>query len=244
MDLGEEIYSGGFFTLMRRLEKTQLPFDDPLKYLPSVDVDLDALRQETTPAPEQVNPDALALVDLRRFQFQTEFQEKSELLSLHAMLIAILRRNDPPADVLTLFLRLWAEQGRWLADHLPLRWKISAATTFGDCGATLEQRALGMGLSVLFDSIKLHESERRLSGQDPEVPFRTTPLKDAPQIAFGLASYSLKKGDMDRNMLARLYAIAEKDAVIFPLARSMLMQVMSDPKTVFARLEKFKSYHA
>ncbi|MCF2871238.1 hypothetical protein L0664_09175 [Octadecabacter sp. G9-8] len=206
-------------------------------------MDLNVVKETVTPAPMDVVATDLPLVDLRRFQFQTEFQGQSELLCLHGMLIAILRRNSPPPDALSLFLRLWKEHGRWLAKELPLRWKISAATTFGECGATLEQRALGMGLSILFDSIKLHESERRLSGQSPDVPFRTEPLKDAPQIAFGLASYSLKKGDMDRNMLARLYAISENDTVIFPLARSMLMQVMSDRKTVFARLEKIKNHH-
>jgi hypothetical protein len=45
---------------------------------------------------------------------------------------------------------------------------------------------------------------------------------------------------MDRNMLARLSLMARQDETIYPLAYSMLSEIMTDQRTVFARLQKLR----
>lgn len=238
----DNVYLGGALPLQERFERSRRPLENPKRYLPAADCDLDALASNIVPAPE-VEYETLkrASIERRFAEFQGEFEGRSELLSLHSMLVAMLRRNDPPPEALTLFFRLWKEKGDFLCNELSMRWKVSAATTFGDCGETLEQRAVGMGLSILFDSIKLHESERRLSGQRSEVPFPTAKRKQRHAIAFDVQPYSVSRGDMDRNMLARLSLMARKDETIYPLAYSMLSEIMNDQRTVFARLQKLRA---
>lgn len=241
MDARRDVYSGGYYTLLKKFEKSQKPYIAPLSYLPAVDCDLNALMLRIVSAPD-ARPETIekALIERKHLEFQKEFQGRSMLLYVHAMLIANLRRNAPPPEILSLYIRLWQEKGNWLAKELNIRWRISAATTFADHGVTLEQRALGMGLSILFDSIKLHESERRLTGTPADVPFQRNPDTAQPDIAFDMQPFSINLGDLDRNMLARLWALAESDAVIFPLARSMLMEIMIDRRTVFARLKRLR----
>jgi len=237
----DDVYLGGALPFQQRFERSRRPFANPMKYLPAVDCDLDTIVTKVVPAPE-VDYETLkrASIERRYAEFQSEFEGRSEILLLHSMLVTMLRRNDPPPEALKLFLRLWTEKGDVLAHELSLRWKVSAATTFGDCGETLEQRAVGMGLSILFDSIKLHESERRLSGQRSELPFPTVARKERYAIAFDMKPYSVERGDMDRNMLARLSIMARQDEAIYPLAYSMLSEIMTDQRTVFARLQKLR----
>ena len=237
----DDVYFGGALPFQQRFEKAKRPLDNPLRFLPDVTCDLEAFALKIVPAPE-VDYEALkrASIERRHAEFQSEFEGRSEILHLHSMLVTMLRRNEPPPEALQLFLRLWNEKGDFLANELNMRWKVSAATTFGDCGETLEQRAVGMGLSILFDCIKLHESERRLSGQRSELPFPTVPRKKRHAIAFDVKPYSVSLGDMDRNILARLSLIAKQDETIYPLAYSMLSEIMTDQRTVFARLQKLR----
>ncbi|MFX0542752.1 hypothetical protein ACEWPM_013580 [Roseovarius sp. S4756] len=241
MDISKEIYPGGYYGLLKTHEKKKLPFFNVEKVLPPADVDLAALAEEIVIAPTQ-QPEAFERGDMRARHalLQAEFAGQSRLLLLHALLIAIQRKANPPEAAIALFQRLWAECGPRLAKDLTVRWKISAATTFADHGTTFEQRSLGMGLSILFDMVKLHDSERRLSGQPGRRPFK--PDRGAPRypLAFGMEPYSLKRGDLDRTMLARLWALSEADPVIAPLARSMLTLVMSDARSIFARVQRLK----
>jgi len=241
METENEIYPGGFYGLLRAHEKKQRPFDDVQSALPIVDVEFGLLKAKQVVAPEQMPEDLPKYgIAAKAAQLQLEHVGKSELLLLHALLIAILRRRDPPADATSLFLRLWREEGQYLAAELDIRWKISAATTFADHGETGDQRALGMGLSILFDMIKIHESERRLSGQSGRKPFKRNRAERLPSLAFGMRSYSFKRGDLDRNMLARLWALSEQDTVINPLARAMLREVMQERRSIFGRLQRLK----
>lgn len=209
--------------------------------LPAGDCDLETLKSQIVQAPK-TPPDGFEKrsAQQRSAEFQAIFEGQSELTRLHALLIAILRRRAAPPEAQALFMRIWREQGKWLADHLEIRWRISAATTFADCGESADQRALGMGLSVLFDTVKLYESERRVSGHAPETPFEKADGYQRLGMAFDMQPYALARGDLDKNLLARLWKLAERDDVMFPLARSMLFEVMTDKRSVFARLQQFK----
>ena len=243
MDLDLENYPGGFYSLMRRLEKRETPFDDPRSVLPSVEIDLNSLRVQLV----ESAPDLSSMPKNRKHALrkqaliQEEFLGQPELWALHAMCIAILRRRSPPPEAKQLFMRIWTEQGGTLARDLPVRWLISAATTFADHGETIDQRLGGQGLMMLFDLIKLHDSERRHSGQKNSDGFprsRSGPKPD--ELGFGLEPYSLPNGDLDMNMLARLWRHAENDAVFRPLGMRMLQMVMHEPRSIFGRIQRYK----
>lgn len=235
------IYPGGFGKLMTFLERRQRPFLGAADFLPAPDVDLAALWDAEVFAPTD-DPDRFLNVDIHRksLDLQNEFQGQPQLLHLHAVLIAILRRADPPEDAVQLFLRIWREEGERIAKALRVRWLISTATTFADWGETGDQRALGMGLSLLFDMIKLHDTERRATGIAGDTPSPLVPTKGVPPLAFRMAPYSIQNGDLDKIVLARLWKLANRDATIKPLAVRMLRLVMSDQRTVFARMQAYK----
>lgn len=239
--MDKHVYAGGYPELLEWFAEKQDPFEGIEDVLPTADVALEALASATVlpRASEPSDHPGQSLIR-KRVSLQKDFEGQSELLLLHALLIAILRRRDPPELATGLFFRIWREHGASLAGQLNVRWMISAATTFADHGLTADQRTLGMGLSIMFDLIKLHDSERRLSGQSGRKPFaRTTGWRKMP-LAFDLDPYSLKGGDLDKNMLSRLWSLSEKDSVIKPLAQSMLELVMTDRKTVFARVQRIK----
>ena len=229
--------------MMRRLEKREAPFDDALQILPPAGTDLSELRSQTVAEAPDLDgfPETRRSALRKKAALQAEFHGKPELWLLHALCIAILRRRDPPAEAQQLFLRIWAEQGGILARELPVRWLISAATTFADHGATMNQRLGGQGLMMLFDLIKLHDSERSQSGRKNSEGFprsRSGPRPD--KLAFGMVPYSLDRGDLDKNMLARLWRYTEDDPVLRPLGVRMLQMVMSDPRSIFGRIQRYK----
>lgn len=237
----EEIHPGGFYKLMREQERRQRPFADIALVLPPADVDLEGLYLDRVPPPHKSPEDCPKYTaEAKWVELQAEFEGQSALYLVHAMMIAILRRTTPPQLALDLFLRIWDEKGEQLAAELPTRWLISAATTFADCGQTADQRALGMGLSTLFDLIKLHDSERRITGQPGNTPFRRKKDVRRATMPMRMEPYSLRTGDLDRVMLARLWQLCERDATIRPLGMKMLWMVMTDRRTIFGRVEKFK----
>ncbi|MGR3615469.1 MAG: hypothetical protein ACU0BB_05470 [Paracoccaceae bacterium] len=242
MDLEDTIYPGSFYTLLNFLERKEVPYDDVTAVLPPVDVDFDVLAAQIVQA-EPIPDETFDRQDAaRKLQaLLVEFDGQSMLWAVHAMCIAVLRRRDPPSLARDLFFRIWRERGSQMAEELPVRWLISAATTFADHGETMDQRVGGMGLSTLFDLIKLHDSERRVSTRRNSKAFprvKDKPFRDT--LAFDMQGYSLTNGDLDRIMLARLWRISERDPVLRPLGFRMLRMVMTDKRTVFARVRQFR----
>ncbi len=241
----KEIYQGGFYKLMREHDRRRRPFINVEFTIPDEDVDLDRLHQRSVTAPDKTPGECEKnSAEAKWVELQAEFQGQSALLLLHAMMVAISRRSAPPPLAITLFQRIWAEKGDILANELPTRWLISAATTFADCGRNSDQRALGMGLTTLFDMIKLNESERRITGQPGNKPFRRDRSIRPAIMPFRMPPYALRSGDLDRVMLSRLWLLCERDPVIQPLGIRMLRMVMTDRRTIFGRLQKIKDRHA
>lgn len=237
----EEIHPGGYYKLMRVLERRQRPFQDLAPFLPPHDLDLHAARDALVTPPKLTPEDCPKYsAQAKWVELQAEFAGQPQLYLWHAMMIAVSRRKDPPAEAISLFFRIWREMGADLARELPTRWLISAATTFADCGENADQRALGMALSTMFDLIKLHESERRITGKPSNEPYQRERGTKRSAMPFQMAPYSLKGGDLDRVMLSRLWQLSEQESTIRPLAMRMLWMVMTDRRTIFGRVEKFK----
>jgi len=236
-----DIYHGGFAGLVRAQERRQRRFDGVRDALPPVDVDLLPYFDRLLPPPPQPFDQAARFsVERKVLELQEEFQGQAEIHHLHALLIAISRRDDPPPAAITLFHRIWSEHGTRFATMLPVRWMISAVTTFADVGQTGDQRAAGMALSILFDMIKLHDSERRISGQPGRTPFRASEGRKRFPLALNMEPYSFKGGDLDRIMLARIWQLCERDPTIRPIGVAMLRLVMRDPRSIFGRVQEIK----
>ncbi|WP_299591687.1 hypothetical protein [uncultured Tateyamaria sp.] len=236
------IYHGGYAGLMKFLEKRQRPFQNAANLVPPADTDLKALWDTKVPATTLEFSDT-PRHDVRRkyLELQMEFEGAPQILHLHALLIAMSRRDSPPADAMPLFFRMWREEGQALAMALNVRWLISTATTFADCGETGDQRALGMGLSTLFDLVKLHDSERRSTGKPGHEKAKFVRYKRRPPLGLGMPPYSIENGDVDRVLLARLWQLSERDTTIRPLAVRMLRLIMEDEATIFARMQAYKA---
>ncbi|WGW02583.1 glycosyltransferase family 2 protein [Tropicibacter oceani] len=232
-------YPGGMPALLAQYETRRDSIDHaPGEGLPPLDVDLAALAGQRVGDPEQdpgEQPPFRSSYHRKRFALRQELQGLSELAYLNGMLIAHLRKRAWPDHAPALFQRLWAQQGPHLLDQLDQRWLVSAVTTFGDHGANVTQRAVGLALTALFGTMKLYESERLYSGLTPDQPF-TLDGKARAKLPLDMESYSITAGGLDVNLIARLWQEAEADAVIAPLAHRLLDLLIHDDRTVMRRL--------
>ncbi len=244
MDIDDTLYPGGIGPILQRLDRRSAPFLDAVSEVPPLDTDLQALHLKRVAVPP--SPEAGFTGGGRRDASRKwhaiceEFDGQSELFARHALMIAFLRRRSPPAEAVALFLRMWRDMGETLAQELPIRWLISAAATFADHGATLEQRQGGLGFYMLFDLIKLHDSERRVSGRPNDHGFVWKRSKEMHDLAFDMQPYSLRQGDLDLNMIGRLWDYADADPVFQPLGMRMLELLLADKRSVFGRIQRYK----
>ncbi|MFW2587278.1 glycosyltransferase family 2 protein [Sagittula sp. SSi028] len=172
-----------------------------------------------------------------------ELAGKSELCSLHGLLIAHLRKRHVPEQAAYLFHRIWDEHADHLLEQLDARWLVSAITTFGDHGLNPTQRSTGLALSTLFGAMKLYETERLYSGY-PSTEAYSVDTRQKADLPLDMNPYSLVGGGLDVNTFARLWQEAATDAVIAPLAHHLLTELWSDKRALFARLAQMRAEKA
>ncbi|MGR3435906.1 MAG: hypothetical protein ACU0CO_13620 [Shimia sp.] len=235
-------WRGGLDALRKLAARRQRPFLGVDDVLPPADVDLAPYRDEI------VQPFKLPTIPVPRGhalgkykELSDEFEGRPHLLLLHGFVIAVLRHDDPPPAAAALFQRLWAEEGAALMADLDVRWMISAVATFRDHGTTEAQRRTGMALSLLFNLVKLYETERQYSGRRPGEPFAPEDRAKHP-MALDMAPFSVQHGDLDRNLLLYVWEDAEAtDPVLRPLALHLLDTLNADRRTVFRRLKRMRA---
>jgi hypothetical protein len=206
--------------------------------LPPLDCDLEALAKTTIAAPRG-SPASKSEHARKSWEIARELKGKNALLHLNGVLIAHLRKQSQPDHTARLFVRLWAEHSDLLLSEMDMRWKVSSLTTFGDHGTTVHQRSAGLGLSTLFGTMKLYESERLYSGRESDRPF-TLDGRSRSALPLDMNAYSLDNGGLDVNMIGRLWEEAAQDKVIRPLGHDMLQRLIDDPRTVFRRLHRLR----
>ncbi|PJE29802.1 glycosyltransferase family 2 protein [Pseudooceanicola antarcticus] len=231
---------GGYRRVTFQMERRQSPMSFAEgEALPPLDIDLAPLKTARTEAQPGPHDPALSDHANKIRELSQELAGQPQLLALHGLLIAHLRRRAQPAHCAALFLRLWREEADFLLENLDARWLVSAVTTFADHGATEVQRRLGHGLTVLFSTMKLYETERLHSGTEPWQPFPE--LNRRPRkLALEMDRYSIHGGGLDANMLGRLWEEARQDALIWPLAQHLLVRLDRDDRNVFRRLQQMR----
>lgn len=230
-----QTYPGGWDAAIDRYEARRAPLGfGPGEGLPPPDADLGAMlgRVVADPGPIPDRPSGFAR---KRHALATELQGMPDLVLVHGLLIACLRKRAWPDHAPALFRRIWAEQAGPMLAVLPTRWLISAAITFADHGVTPSERHLGQSLKVLFSLLKLTEFERLYSGLAPDTPFRLGQKAKAP-LPMGIEPFSLRDGGLDINLLAPMVQEARGEPVLGPLALGLLDRLNDDPGTVFRRI--------
>lgn len=232
---------GGFRRVIAQMEERRAPMTyGPGEALPPAGLDLAPLKTRlVTPVQEPFRSSRSGFAHKLR-EMATEFEGLPELLALHGLLIANLRRRDQPPQAAPLFLRMWREEADFLLENLEARWLVSAVATFAEHGETEVQRRIGQSLNVLFSTVKLYETERLHSGAEPWEPFAEI-RKRPRRLTLMLSAYSIQSGGLDVNMLGRLWQDAAGDPVIGPLARHLLTRLDADERNIFRRLKRMRA---
>lgn len=232
-------YKGGYSKLIPQRGKQAGHYEGMDGVLDTLAAEgLDALAERITAHPGDFNPRPVTAPE-KLTQLSAELAGQPMLVTLHALTIAASRRKDPPAIAQRLFLEIWRSKAAVVMPYLDTRWALSALLTFRVFGDTEIQRRTSAELDVLFSMMKLYESERLYSGFEADKPFRIRrhiksilPMKMEP--------YALGGGDLDRNLLGRLWLDAEEDPVLRPLACRLLTQLNMEKRSVFRRLNVMK----
>jgi hypothetical protein len=137
-----------------------------------------------------------------------------------------------------LFDRIVREFGPELAGHLNLRWLTSVCDTFMDVASDPLDRATGLAGSLLANTVKLSETERRLfHPPQPDVPLYR--FSKGGHLFDGVITFWVAKGDMITNLLSRASASLENAGPAAPFTGEIIAKVLEE-RTVWQRMLKLQ----
>ncbi len=165
-------------------------------------------------------------------RLRQEFVGHSELLYHHAALIVLIRREADVAKNFVRFHQLWDAERDFLCERLDMRWLIAACDTLIDHHPEPVLRAALMNAVVLVNTVKLHETERFLQGQQGAMDLAEPVARLKEErigLCDGLSAFVAGTDDTLRNMRWRL----EQMCALHPLASIVMV--------VFQRLQLRKN---
>jgi hypothetical protein len=171
-----------------------------------------------------------------------DFAGMLELCFVHAQLIVCIRRGRELETTVPLFLRLWAEEAKFLTENLNTRWLISACDTFADYGSP-NQQAAAMLMVLLINTVKLAETERLTLADSDCVPEKLNAIGEVHrgkahlELWDGMPCYSPTAGDMPRNMFRRMAKITDADPALALIARTLIQRAAASD-TLLGRLSR------
>ncbi|MEM1234869.1 MAG: hypothetical protein AAGH70_12160 [Pseudomonadota bacterium] len=234
------MFPGGLAALRAQTEGRHRQYVGWEEVLPPRDCDLGEWKANlTAPIVRGAQPSGHAVPKAARLAI--EFAEAPAIHWLHAMLIACARRRPVPDPVHDLFHRLWREEGDWLRATLSPRWLISAAATYRDIGESEEDRRAGLALALLFNALKLADSERVYAGGpvDRHLPRRA---RQADRLLLDQDVFALRKGDLDVNLMLYVWETCDgAGPTLRPLALDLMARLNTDGRSVFHRLAQLRA---
>lgn len=155
-------------------------------------------------------------------------------------LTVALRRNINIQHTRKLFLDLWKEYNNDLIKELSLRWLISAADSLVDYGESDTQKSIAMLAVGLANTIKLVETERRLTNSTT-APLDTKNIKDH-RLFDQVNIFSVEKGDLMFNMWKRFDAVIKLDNLSGSIFQEILKRLTIYDTTYkrFLNINKYK----
>ncbi|MEM1076888.1 MAG: hypothetical protein AAGI09_00060 [Pseudomonadota bacterium] len=174
---------------------------------------------------------------IRHFRkLQPEFADQSRLTHLLAAVVVILRRDPDCTEAAELFHKITEGYSTQLASEMKLRWLVSITDSFADHGRNQGQRAMGIAGSLLANTLKLSETERRIYAVPrPWPPQRR--LAGGGPLFDGMITYWVEKGEMITLMTQRLDRVCADDPQAGPFTREILRRAHRN-NTVYRRLSQ------
>ncbi len=172
---------------------------------------------------------------------RAEFAGGSELLHYHASLIVMIRREYAIKANIARFEQLWAQEQDYLQKHLNMRWLVSAADTFADHARDPLVRAMMLNVAVLFNTVKMQETERFLQNAETlsDMPERHKQLASGRvDLMDGTSAFAVGTDDTLRNMRWRINEIAQ----LHPLG-GLLTEVFQRLQTEDSVYRRFRERH-
>lgn len=203
--------------------------------LPRADADLSPFLDCLVPGPEGPTWAGRLKPPIAHFRaLEPEFGNRARIGHLLACVIVILRREPQNRRARRLFRSITANHGPEAARAMNLRWLTAVCDSFVDTGAEPLDRALGMSGTLLSNTLKLAETERRMF-----YPSRRWP----PQAAFrrvghmydGVIGYWVGQGDMIENLVDRLEGTLQVDSPAAPFLRELVDRCFAE-NTVLRRM--------
>ena len=161
------------------------------------------------------------------------------MLHYHASLIVMMRREYKVQMNFSRFERLWAQEQNYLLEHLNIRWLVSAADTFADHSSEPLARALALNAAVLFNTVKMQETERFLqqAEQLEDIQEQHNKLSAGRvDLLDGTSAFAVGTDDTLRNMRWRIDDIAQLHPVGGLLAE--IFQRLQNEDTVYQRFRQ------
>lgn len=174
-----------------------------------------------------------------------EFQGRTQLEFMHAILIVLIRRRICLRAARDSFFDLWDKVKGFLCDRLTLRWLISACDTICDHPRTTAEATTAITTSALINTANLYETERRMTDILAISEHSLNALQAMRADLFdGLTTFKVGKGDMIRNLVGRLKKAQGTDgsltaSIFFAAADRMLRG-----DTVFMRFRQLHGNEA
>lgn len=167
---------------------------------------------------------------------EPEFHGRPRLAHLLACVIVVLRRDPADMAALRLFGRIVSEFGQDLPSHLNLRWLTSVCDTFMDVSEDRTDQATALAGSLLANTIKIAETERRLfHPPQPDVPLYRFSRGGA--LFDGVITFWVGKGDMTTNLLSRAAATLDQGGRAAPFTAEIIARTLEE-RTVWQRMMK------
>lgn len=206
----------------------------------SESIDFGALKQQLVEGDECIyNLGASRDIQQHLSNLRTEFAGRSELLYHHARMIVLIRRDYKVRQNFKEFEFLWEQEMEYLLREMNLRWLVSAADTFADHAKEPLVRALTLNVSILFNTIKMQETERFLqeSEHSKDSTERQAILQNGRTDLFdGTAAFVVGTDDTLRNMRWRIDEVTELHPV-GKILQEVFMRLQNED-TVYGRFRK------
>lgn len=156
-----------------------------------------------------------------------ELAGQNALLLIHAGLISLIRRQIDLEINLERFHGLWREYQDLLLSSMSLRWLVSALDTFADHAEAPNEAELAILGSLLLNTVKLYETERRFLAPSDSNPSARVAISKPPPVMFdGVTAFAVGRGDMPRNLLHRLSQHLNQKGVVTVILREVIGRVL------------------
>ena len=162
---------------------------------------------------------------------EPEFGGSTRLAHLLACCIVVLRRDPENGRARHLFRRITAEHGAAVAAASNLRWLTSVCDTFMDVAESPLDRSVAMTGTLLANTIKIAETERRMFSPKRPWPPQKTFFRGGA-LFDGVIAYWVGNGDMIDNMIERCLRTLPSDSPAAPFVRAIIERCFAHDTTL------------